>query len=471
MRKFTRFISLVLILASLLGLCSGCMQDEGITTIKFGIPFKKDSDNWVKIQNTVDDINMFKEDYDIVVELVEVPSDKKERKQFLKEMDSGSVAMFMYDRDELVDKYIKSGRIASLVEIQEKYPACYEEAKPYMLDTSTDSDGMNHMLALAGEYQGVFFNEDIFVANGLKIPKTWEQFTASIETLKAAGVTPIAAGFADDGLTYWMDELILMEGGVAEHSYIPKYGVVNSWARAMDDFKGLYNIGAFNADCMETKHADAVKMFNEGKAAMIVSPSSKVVTDDMDVEKAGVFALPVTATGKKNIGDAITDFSRGIYINTSFLKKETDVIDTMMELVINYLNLNAEEDEDAKEEGEDYGPPIPSEFSYYTYAEKWMCPANPYTIGIEQIIYDENWDIIEDTTDPSVQDEIKEKDDLNARVFNLLEDITDAGRPITTNFKNVDFFVEQVKEYTLKNGDAAMREALLLEVTEKEMSK
>ena len=72
MRKFTRFISLVLILASLLGLCSGCMQDEGITTIKFGIPFKKDSDNWVKIQNTVDDINMFKEDYDIVVELVEV---------------------------------------------------------------------------------------------------------------------------------------------------------------------------------------------------------------------------------------------------------------------------------------------------------------------------------------------------------------------------------------------------------------
>ena len=310
------------------------------------------------------------------------------------------------------------------------------------------------MLALAGTYQGVFFNEKIFLDNGLTIPKTWDQFNAAIETLKAAGVTPIAGGFADTGMRYWMDELILMEGGVAEHSYVPKYGVVNSWARAMDDFKGLYTANAFNKDCMDKTHEQAVEMFNKGEAAMILCNSKDVITEDTDTDNTGVFSLPVAATGKKNIGDIICDFNRGIYINTTFLKKRTDIIDTMIEMVVEYFNALAEEP------AED---PYVQDWSFPAYSEPYMCPADPYTIGIEEIIYDEYGDILEDTSDPSIPDEIKEETNLRAYVFDLLENVEDAGRSLVTNFENIDYFVDQVKEYTLKGGD---REEILLDITE-----
>ena len=455
MRKFAKIISIALILVSLLGVCSGCMRSEVMTTLYFGVPFEKDSEHWNALQLAVEDINMFKEDYYVRVELVEIPSDEEGKKEFLKDMDAGRIAFFMYDRDEHLDKYLKSGRIATLTEIQQVYPACYETAKQYMLDTSTDSNGVNHMLALAGTYQGVFFNEKIFLDNGLLIPKTWEQFNTSIETLKAAGITPIAGGFADTGMRYWMDELILMEGGVAEHSYVPKYGVVNSWARAMDDFKALYNNGTFNKDCMDKTHEQAVEMFNKGEAAMILCNSKDVITEDTDVDNTGVFSLPVSTTGKKNIGDIICDFNRGVYVNTTFLKKKTDIIDTMIEMVVDYLNSHLE----------DYGDEDSElvEWSYLAYSEPYMCPADPYTVGIEELITDEYGDIIEDTSDPTIPDEIKEETSLQKYVFDFLENVDDAGRSLVTNFDNIDYFVDQVKEYTLKGGD---REEILLDITE-----
>ncbi|MEM8581568.1 MAG: ABC transporter substrate-binding protein [Pseudomonadota bacterium] len=40
----------------------------------------------------------------------------------------------------------------------------------------------------------VWANKSVLDANGIAVPTTWEEFTAAVETLKAAGVTPIAHG-------------------------------------------------------------------------------------------------------------------------------------------------------------------------------------------------------------------------------------------------------------------------------------
>lgn len=468
MRKITKIISLVLILVTILGLCSGCMQDESTTIIRFAVPYKKDSSNWKAFQVAVDDMNVFGKQSKIEVELVEMPTDKKAKKKFLKDLDTGELAMFLSERDELVDKYIKSGRLASITEMQKIYPNCYlqyQKDREYLMTTSTDVDGVNHMLALTGTYQGVFFNEDIFLENNLEIPKTWDHFMAVIEKLQAAGVTPFAAGFADDGIAYWMDELVLMEGGVAEHMYMPKYGVVSSWSRAMDDFKALYEKKVFNDDCMDITHEEAVKMFNAGEAAMIVSPSKEVVTDDMDLNNAGVFALPVTETGKKEIGDIICDYDRGIYINTSFLKKEKDIAQSTITMVVEYLNASAEGT---------YEEPEPKAYSYYSYSEAWMCPADPYTVAPEIIYYADNgYDIIprEEIIDPKDPEKVLEEEKLINRVYKLLENVNNADRPFTRNFKDVKFFVDTVKEYTLGDFTDDQKEEMLLEVTNKQVGK
>ncbi len=458
MKKFAKIISIVAILAIMLGVCSGCVRSDVMTTLYLGVPFAEDSDHYTELQLAVEDINMFKESDFVRIELVSIPEDKKERENFLKRVDKGSLAMMIYDRDELLDKYIEDDKLATLAEIQQVYPACYEKANQFMLDTSTDSDGVNHMLALAGSYQGVFFNEEIFIKYGLSIPKTWEQFTAAIETLKANGITPIAGGFADNGIEYWIDELILMEGGVAEHSYVPKYGVVNSWARAMNDFKALYENGSFNADCMDKTLAESVEMFQNGEAAMILC-DSKAVTDGADADKTGVFSLPLSATGKKNIGDIVCDYSRGVYINSSFLKKKVEIIDTLIEFVIDYLNAPAEDFGDGAE--------VVS-WSYPAYAESWTLPADQYTIGLEEIIIDDGTvDLEAIVEDPTVMEPVKEEDTLQTRIFNMLENVTEAGRSLTTEFKTFDYFAGLVRDYAQNGGDA---EALLLDATQKEVT-
>ncbi len=467
MRKFTKIISIIAILVTLIGVMSGCMRGNVMTTLYFGVPFAKDSEHWNALASAVEDNNLYWESDYVRFELVEIPQDKEARENFLKKVDRGEIALMIYDRDELVDKYLANGKLATLAEIQQVYPSCYENAKQFVLDTSTDSDGMNHMLALAGSYQGVFFNEDIFIDNGLMIPKTWEQFTTAITTLQSKGITAIAGGFADGGMKYWMDELILMEGGVAEHSYVPKYGVVNSWARAMADFKALYEAKAFNDNCMETTQADAVKLFADGKAAMILC-NSKDVTDSVNTDDIGVFSLPVSTTGKKNIGDIICDYSRGVYVNSQFLKKKEEIIDASIEMVTEYLNAEADDiTEDLDAEWEDLVAE-PVEWSYPAYSESWTLPGNPYTIGIEEIIEDNEFTSPEDIVpdDPTEPEKIKKDDVLQNRVFFMMENVTEAGRSLTTEFKTFDYFIDLVKEYTLKGGDA---EKILTDATNKEV--
>ena len=45
-----------------------------------------------------------------------------------------------------------------------------------------------------GEYVSVFYNKDLFAANGVKIPKTMAELEAAMAKFKAAGVTPLTMG-------------------------------------------------------------------------------------------------------------------------------------------------------------------------------------------------------------------------------------------------------------------------------------
>lgn len=50
----------------------------------------------------------------------------------------------------------------------------------------------------AANAAGVLYNRDMFEKNGWEIPKTWDEFTALCETIRAAGVQPLFAGYKDD---------------------------------------------------------------------------------------------------------------------------------------------------------------------------------------------------------------------------------------------------------------------------------
>ena len=59
-------------------------------------------------------------------------------------------------------------------------------------------DGKTYAVPLATQTLQMFYNKDIFEKQGIEEPKTWDEFIALNDKLKAAKVTPIALGAKDD---------------------------------------------------------------------------------------------------------------------------------------------------------------------------------------------------------------------------------------------------------------------------------
>ncbi|MDB5505581.1 MAG: sugar transporter substrate-binding protein [Devosia sp.] len=58
------------------------------------------------------------------------------------------------------------------------------------------ADGKFYGVPYSVPVLGVFYNTDLFAANGITVPTTYAEFVAAAEKLKAAGITPIANGGA-----------------------------------------------------------------------------------------------------------------------------------------------------------------------------------------------------------------------------------------------------------------------------------
>jgi raffinose/stachyose/melibiose transport system substrate-binding protein len=73
-----------------------------------------------------------------------------------------------------------------------------EEFSPQSIAGATSiKDGHVYGVPFALQTLQVFYNEDIFADHGIEVPETYEDFIAAAQTLKEAGVVPIAVGGKD----------------------------------------------------------------------------------------------------------------------------------------------------------------------------------------------------------------------------------------------------------------------------------
>ncbi len=63
--------------------------------------------------------------------------------------------------------------------------------------TTLRSDGKVYSVPFATQTVLVYYNKDIFDANSITPPETWDEFMAAAQALKDAGITPLANGTAD----------------------------------------------------------------------------------------------------------------------------------------------------------------------------------------------------------------------------------------------------------------------------------
>lgn len=161
---------------------------------------------------------------------------------------------------------------------------------------------------------GIYYRKDIFAAQGIAVPKTWADFVAASQKLKAAGITPIAIGTKALWPTGgWFDYMNLRVNGYEFHMDLTAGKIPYTDPRVKATFEKwgeLVRMGAFLENHAALDWQDAMPQMVQGKAAMylmgnfIVAPLKEAgLTNDT----LGFFQFPEITAGVPMAEDAPTD--------------------------------------------------------------------------------------------------------------------------------------------------------------------
>lgn len=179
-----------------------------------------------------------------------------------------------------------------------------------------------------GEYYGVpwtwgavgmFYNKALFEQAGLdpdNPPQTWTEFLEAVQTLKAAGITPIALGEAEKWPGhFWWVYLAIRLGG--EDAFLAAYNREGSFAdepfvQAGEYLKQLVDLQPFPDSFLGMTYPDQESVMGNGLAAMELmgqwSPSVQAGASESGEgigENLGWFPFPFVEGGAGNPNDVL----------------------------------------------------------------------------------------------------------------------------------------------------------------------
>jgi raffinose/stachyose/melibiose transport system substrate-binding protein len=148
---------------------------------------------------------------------------------------------------------------------------------------------------------GIYYNQDIFAANGIEIPTTWEELMAASQTLLDAGVTPFANGTKD---AWDINEVVMMQfipsnigGYEGRMAYLNGERCFNS-DEMVASFQQIADMKPFLPTGFEaTSYYDSAQLFAQGQAAMMLDGSWSIGGFEKDATdfEWGVFYPPALA--------------------------------------------------------------------------------------------------------------------------------------------------------------------------------
>ena len=200
-------------------------------------------------------------------------------------------------------------RMVPIAEINAAYP----ELDLTQSDSLKEADGVVYAIPARPYYEGLFVNTDLFEQCDLPLPGTWEQLEAAVEGFRRAGIVPIAVSFSD--IPHYLAECAVLACATPEE-YAARPGgmdeVPASWLAGMEKIRGLYELGAFPEDALNTSEAVTSQLFRDKKAAMQFDGSwfaNTIPPENMD----SVRVLPVPRAEGEN-GAVIGGVSMGFYL-------------------------------------------------------------------------------------------------------------------------------------------------------------
>ncbi len=209
------------------------------------------------------------------------------------QLDSGTGPDLMYARSYATGlELFNVGYFADCSDI----PGLKENFSASTLAPWQTSDGKMFAVPFAAVSHAVYYNKDIFAQQGIEIPTTFEAFQAACEKLKAAGITPMANGVADEWdilECLFLGMLPNYVGGAAERvKYETGEKKMNDEAFA-SAFADVAKLAPYLPEgYASVTYNDSQILFATGKAAMFMDGSWTSGTYGDVGFNWGVFAMP-----------------------------------------------------------------------------------------------------------------------------------------------------------------------------------
>lgn len=121
---------------------------------------------------------------------------------------------------------------------------------------------------------GIFYNRKIYADLGLQVPKTWAEFMANNEKIKAAGKVAVAQTYGDT----WTSQLFVLADYYNVQAQVPnfaddytankaKYATTPAAMRGFEHLEEVFKAKISNADFGAAKFDDGLRMVANGEAA------------------------------------------------------------------------------------------------------------------------------------------------------------------------------------------------------------
>ena len=164
------------------------------------------------------------------------------------------------------------------------------------------SNGKPFAAPFAAVSHAVYYNIDIFKANNLEIPTTFDELLTVCQTLKDAGITPFANGLADEWdifECFFLGMLPNYIGGAAERMKYEAGEVPMNSPEFIDLYTDVAALAPYLPDGFEAvTYNDSQVLFGSGMAAMFMDGSwSAGIYDDAPFEWS-LFAMPAREADK-----------------------------------------------------------------------------------------------------------------------------------------------------------------------------
>ncbi len=143
-----------------------------------------------------------------------------------------------------------------------------------LYENGTMGSGQRYGVTNYGEYVGMWFNQDMFAAQGVEVPTTLDELEGVMQTFVDAGVTPLALGSADypgPHLLYALALAHMDESSLAAYQKFDGEPDWAAWEDAATTFSEWVDKGYISTDSTGIPAQDSGNAFAAGKYPLFYS--------------------------------------------------------------------------------------------------------------------------------------------------------------------------------------------------------